>query len=622
MLTSDRDILALGEPYDDYWFVSSAWRSIWSGQYNHMVFAQLPIYSMWLKLTALIGLPGRLAIDFGWLAATAYLATAVNRFCNRYWPGLLLFGFLAFHPYSIALFDRALSENFTAVLCAVCLGAFIDVWNFRVASPRSSAARRHMIIAGMVAAISFAAAYHSRKEGVILLVPLVCLALWSLVKRDLWWSKEDRRLALYILAAPIAATLIVGVGLAGLNAWHWGIFARYELAAPQYQRAINSLNAIDPGEPTPRWVTVTAKTRARAYAVSPTFVELKDYLEGDIVEPARRQTEASSGVKGEIGNGWFYWSLRDSAATAGWHRSAAKAELKYAAMANEIEAAFDAGKLKRRPVYISFVDPDFHKWLPGIPLAIWHELRQLIAPNTADLAMPNIEDASTSQQDAFAAIVGRRHAFPRTAIRGWIVAPDQSQVGLGTPEQVQFWSTLHGQTRPDVAGAYPFRLDAFSGNPATLLHFKLPDGRRSSISLDALKVGTFLQIEKLPGVTLGVDELTRARPIPRADRYTPFLCEVWTAAGWILAVAGLFAVFLVGHSETTAALSLRLIAIILLVSILARVFLFAVLASSSWSGEQARYLLPVVPLFAVFGFLSLWKLTDYFSGIRLHRAEA
>jgi uncharacterized membrane protein len=40
-------------------------------------------------------------------------------------------------------------------------------------------------------------------------------------------------------------------------------------------------------------------------------------------------------------------------------------------------------------------------------------------------------------------------------------------------------------------------------------------------------------------------------------------------------------------------------------AVLARVTLFAILDASSWSGIQARYILPVLPFFACIGALGL-----------------
>src|SRR5688572_27450967 len=110
-LTGDRDIVAVNGPYDEYWYVRSALRAIWGGDYNHMAFAHLPVYSAWLMLVSALGIPGRLAIELAWLAASLYLAVALRGLTARSWVGALAFLFLALNPYTMAMFDGALAET-------------------------------------------------------------------------------------------------------------------------------------------------------------------------------------------------------------------------------------------------------------------------------------------------------------------------------------------------------------------------------------------------------------------------------------------------------------------------------------------------------------------------------
>jgi len=606
VLTGDRDILALNQPYDDYWFVSTAYRGIWEGSYDHLVFAQLQAYAVWLKLMMVIGVPGRLSIDLFWLGGSAYLALAVGRFCGSRWPAIGLFTFLAFHPYSIALFDRALSENLAACIGAIALAAMLDVWTWRRDGPKP--AKRKHAASMLVALIAFAIAYHLRKEGVVLLAPLLLLAGWSLVHRRLWWHGL-RSPALGILIGPAVATLALGLVLAGANEWRWGVFARYELAAPGYVKAVQALNAIDPQGPTPRWVTVTAATRARAYDVSPTFRELRPYLDGPAVESVVAQTERYSGVKGEIGNGWFYWTLRDMAAVAGWHRTAPAAEAKYRAMASEIEDAFEDGRLGRRSAPIPFVDPDWRKWLPLFPAACLGELRQVVAPLLEDLSRPP-EDATSLQQTVYAMTVGRRSAFERASISGWLIAPRGTRIGLGDAATSETTLTLDGPQRPDVPGAFPFTLSASTSMTNAVLHVTTPDGAHAEKSLTLLAAGKMQRLEPLPEATVGIDSVSSPRPAPRADRWLPVLCLAWSALGWVLSIAGMIAIVLVGRTERPSERATRLVLILLAAAIIARAALLGLLDSSSWSGTQARYLLPAVPLFATFGMLGLWKLAE------------
>jgi hypothetical protein len=606
-MTADRDILALNQPYDDYWFIFTARRTIWGGHYTNLSFAQLQMFALWLEGVCAIGVPARLGLDLWWLGGAAYLAFAIRRLCANTWPAVLLFVFLAFHPYSIALFDRALSENLMASLVTIALAAFVDVWNFRVDGPRPSTYRQRLSIA--VGALAFAAAYHTRKEGIVLLAPLGFLALWSLVHRTLWWGRARGALGIGIIAIPLIATIAVGLVISARNFEQWGIFARYELAAPGYGRAIQALNAIDPQGPTPKWVTVTAATRARAYEVSPTFRELKPFLDGPMTAVVLAQTKLNSGVEGEIGNGWFYWTLRDAASLAGWHVDARTAEAHYNAMADEIDRAFERGTLPRRLVLIPFVDPDWHKWLPLLPGALAGELRATLAPVPGDLVEP-MEDATTDQQGNYVVIAARRRPFGAHAISGWLIAPPGTRVAITAGDRPGPFTVLEGITRPDVPGAFPFQLHTDAAGGAPSFEVITPDGTTRRIAFNALQVGKVNKISDMPTLTLGVDSLSADRPPPRANRWLGLICRAWSIVGWVALAVGLLAVVWVGDNESSAEVATRLVLVLAILGIGSRVALLALLDSSSWSGTQARYLLPAVPMLALFGALGAWKIAQ------------
>ena len=77
VLNGDRDILALNSPHDEYWYIQTVFNKIWGGTYSQMSFVHLPVYSFWLYIIHLFGIPARLAIDVAWLISIGYLAFAL-----------------------------------------------------------------------------------------------------------------------------------------------------------------------------------------------------------------------------------------------------------------------------------------------------------------------------------------------------------------------------------------------------------------------------------------------------------------------------------------------------------------------------------------------------------------
>jgi hypothetical protein len=605
-LSSDRDILALNSPYDEYWFVHSAARLVWGGNYNQMAFANLPVYSIWLALQNALGLPARLGIDLAWLSGAAYAAFALVRFSGRRWIGAAFWLLCAFHPLFIAMFDRALSETLLVVLMPWLLGAALEVWN-----TRAMQGGRRAPVATCVLALSFALAFHVRKEGVLFFVPLVLLGACSLLHRAQWWpSLRTGTPGMRFVGLPLLATLVLGAGLAGMNYLRWGVAVRYELAAPGYERAIAALNRIDAG-PGLLHVTVTRKARQLAYEHSPTFRELQGFFEGEPGRVLAVHTAQFTGHEGEIGNGWFYWAVRDAGAIVGWHSSARAAETKYHAIANELEAAFDAGRLPAYPAWTpSFLDPDLGKWIGRVPGSSWGALRLVVDGSPASVRLP-AESATPQQMASFIEIVGRRNPVPSTRVRGWIMLPPGASVGLGQggAEPVGWTVLSELGRRPDVPGALAFSLAAPGAGGDDALVVRTADGALGRLPFSQMRAGAMATTQGAVAVTLGVDELVAGRRGDRIERWLSQLRGVPVTWDWLARLGQLYqglniallAVLLVAvvawgvrRSVPVPVLAVCGIAGTMVVS---RAVLFGILDASSWNGVQARYMAPMIPVF-------------------------
>lgn len=604
-LTGDRDILALNAPHDEFWYIQSAFNGLWGGRYDEMTLIHLPIYSAWLASLDFLGLPARLAIDLAWLAASGYLAFAVARLVRATWAGLLLFAFLSFHPYVISIFDRSLSETLLTVLTAAVLAAGIECWRRR--DEGDSTPRR---IALVMYVAGFALAYHTRSEGIVLLAPLLLLGAWSLYDRRHWWQRGDRlRLSLTLLALPPVSALLLGAAIAGTNYARWGVWATYELSAPGYKSAMAALNSIDTG-PTPKHVTVTREMMALGFRESPTFAELKPGMDGPVGAGWIALASPYVAAPGEIGNGWFYWALRDVAAHAGWHADARLAERKYAAIASEIDRAFADGRLKRRRMLSSFVDPDVAKWAPDLPASLGAVTRLLVQPRR-DYVGSLPENASPRQFDRYAVVAERRHPQPRVSLNGWAVVPPGSLIGLASVGGLASWQPL-GLARPDVPGAYAFTVAARDTPAPTVLTVQTPDGAQKSVPIAALSVGKTAPLNG--GGIVGIDGIEVSTSPLRADAVLPDLAAVYIVIGYSFCL-------LVAAAMITLALRVRLGAVDVLIvlslaAIGARIFLLGILGASSWNGAQTRYIMPLLPFLACAGILSLSSLFEKMKTMR------
>lgn len=609
-LTADRDILAVNSPHDEFWYIQNAFNGIWGGRYDEMTLIHLPIYSGWLALLDFLGFPARLAIDLAWLAASGYLAFAVARLARATWAGLLVFAFLAFHPYLIRIFDRALAETLLTVLTAAVLAAGIELW-----SRRDEGESMLWRIAQVVYVAGFALAYHTRSEGIVLLAPLLSLLAWSLYDQRRWWQRGTRmRLSLTLLAMPLASALVLGLAISSANYAKYGVWATQELSAAGYKSAMAALNGIDTG-PTPKHVTVTREMLDLGFRESPTFAELKPVMDGPVGKGWVALSRPYLAAPGEIGNGWFYWALRDAAAHAGWHSDPRLAERKYAAIASELNRAFAEGRLKRRQMLSSFVDPDVAKWAPDLPASLLAVARQLVPP-LHGYANPPVENASPRQFDLYASVAERRHPLPRVSLNGWTIAPSGSLVGLVSVDGRASWQPL-GPARSDVPGACGFTLVASDTSVPTALAVQTPDGVRKSVPIAALRAGKTATLNG--GDVVGIDGIEVSTNAQRADVLLPVWATIYIVLGYsfcLLIVAAIIASLRRMRPDAVA-----VVIILSLVAIGARVVLLAILDASSWNGSQTRYMVPLVPFFACAGILSISTLSEKVQAMRNKNAR-
>ena len=598
-LTGDRDILALNAPHDEFWYVATAFNRIWGGSYSEMTLIHLPAYAVWLMGVDLVGIPARLAIDLAWLVACGYLAYALHRLTQVTWAAVALFVFLTFHPYVIRIFDRALAETLLTVLSTAVLAAGIELWNRR--QERLSAGRCGAML---VYAVGFGAAYYTRSEGVVLLVPLGLLALLSWVDRRHWWSPASRRsLVIPLLGLPLLATMLLGLSFSVANYSKWGVWACQELDAPGYRSAMAALNSIDTG-PTPKQITVTQEMLALGFQTSPTLRELQPAMAGAAGQQWVAIASPYVSAKGEIANGWFYWALRDVAARSGWHTSAALAEHKYAAVATELQQAFADGRLKKRFVLSSFVDPALRKWAPDLPASLRRILLLVIRPAVENLETPE-ENASPAQFSKYMAVTSRRAPALAATVGGWVTAPVGSLVGLDGEGGQVIWQNV-GPARADLPGAYGFLISAQGFKAPATLHLRMPEGRVVSVALSALQPGRVTELAQVGSsshLRVGVDRLEVDEPRRRGGRFIQRIGVLYVGLHYLLCAAFVIfcALWLIRRTRSAESMLLMLLA----AAMVARVGLFAILDASSWSGSQARYMLPIFPFVGVVGVLGL-----------------
>ncbi len=339
--------------HDDALFLNLAQHLLkgeWLGPYDQFTLIKGPFYPMFIAGVHDLGVRLLFAQQFLYVFACWVLTAALIPAFKK--PALLLifFGVLLFTPvsYEISSF-RVLREGIYTSLVLLVLGCAFGL----ALRPASAWTRLWPWAFGL--GLSLSAFWLTREEGIWLLPSLgliIALAVYQSKKCGFWAWKS--RLALWLGGLAIPVILVWMVSAANLH--NYGVFAKTEYNSAVFKSAYGSLTRVKAGIRRPQ-VPVTRKVRMNIYDVSPTFSELRPYLEGQVGKEWVEFGKKNPLNNNEILGGWFMWAFRDSVSHAGYYSKGKFPEDFYLRMTDEIDSACRKGQLSCYPPRSSMIPP-------------------------------------------------------------------------------------------------------------------------------------------------------------------------------------------------------------------------------------------------------------------------
>lgn len=367
--------------YDDGLFLSLAHHLIagdWLGSYGVFTLLKPPGYPLFIAANHFTGLPLHLTQHLLYAGACGLFVWATRSCLPSGVMRLGLFALLLFQPMSASSSTlRYVRDSLytTQVLALVaCLIGLVMSFDAPL-----RAVRRWSAAAGLIGGFMWI----TRDEGVVMLPAFAAAAL--MISVLVWRHRlaDWRARALTIGAAvPIAALFLFTV--AAINARHYEYFGVSEFRSAQLNDAMGALSRVEPLRHR-RWVIVARETRERIYRESAAFREIAPFLEasrdawgaaGPLMftwdQQLTRDERASGGwlstvcqedvawdetaMRAEIMTGWFVLALREAVVAAGY-TTAPRSLAHLARIADEVDAACEAGRLTCGPPRSSLAPP-------------------------------------------------------------------------------------------------------------------------------------------------------------------------------------------------------------------------------------------------------------------------
>ena len=353
-LTAGQTIFAIGPAiHDDKLFVQLAAEVVnghWLGPYNQFTLAKGPLFPVFVAAVFWVGLPLMLAQQLGYAAACAVFTRSLAPWLRSGAAQFFVYALLLANPmsYDAGNLSRLMRQNIYTPLGLLAVAGLV-----RLFARRRDPWRRQAGPAAL-AGLALGAFWLTREESVWLL-PAVGLVLGGLVA-SVWRElrTRGRTLAASLTTMAIAGLLPVLL-ICTLNYRHYGWFGTVEFRAAEFKAAYGALTRIQVG-PGLYQVPVTRQMREKAYELSPAFARLRPQLEGPVGDHWAEK-ELFPAADRQIRGGWFIWAIRDAVGASGLAPDAGRAMEYYRQVADEINAACDAGRVPARPHRDGFVPP-------------------------------------------------------------------------------------------------------------------------------------------------------------------------------------------------------------------------------------------------------------------------
>ena len=247
----------------------------WLGPFNKVVISKAPFFSVYLAVLHFLGIPLRLAEFIIYAPLPFYLLMALRPFAINKWRVLVPAAFFFILIPSAGIDYRLLRDTLFGALVIYFLISLSGA-TIRISSPN-----RGFLLWTISSGLAFGIAATTREEASWLIVPTVVSFLCS--GYVAWQTRRIFKLSIFTFLI-IITYFIPSILFSTLNYKSYGVFSPSLRQNPHFRELFSVLASLNPKD-MQRFVPINTSTRELVYKISPTFAELKEFLEGPALDP-------------------------------------------------------------------------------------------------------------------------------------------------------------------------------------------------------------------------------------------------------------------------------------------------------------------------------------------------
>ena len=264
----------------------------------------------------------------------------------------VLYAALVFNPVfaSVQVMMRVYRNAFSALMAFAVIISMIALYRRRMGRKRS------WILWILLSGIALPAFWYTREDSIWIMPFLAGVILVSVISAGI---KSRRRAAalLVCMLIPIVSLEATTHLIRLHRQLKYGQPIVNELSDGAFPRVMKAIYSVELESEEPLYVDASREKIRLLYNYSETLKALEPYLEDRMDEWSQYGRLPENWDNKEVENGWFFWCLRDAVDKSGGFRSLSESQRVFSQIADELEAAIAAGKLKTRMVMPSALMP-------------------------------------------------------------------------------------------------------------------------------------------------------------------------------------------------------------------------------------------------------------------------
>ena len=347
IFTSVQDINAnISLLYDDTLIVKQANSIIsgnWLGEYNCLTLVKGAFAPLFIAFLNIIQVPFLIGQEIMYDISIIFLTLVLSKKIENKKILVIISIILLFNPIMycselIRVYRDGIYVSLIVFLIALTIGLFLN---------RKEKIKK-IVLYQIGLGFALSAIYLCREDFIWIIPYLIGTVIITIcyILRDKELHNKINRVNTYFI--PICIFTISILTVMSINYKYYGVFQLNQYWGKEFKEAYGALTRIKVEEK--RKVPITREALSIAYKISPTFAELKDYLEG---KKKKKWAMCGDGDSVEIQGGWIHWAIIRAVESKGYYKDAKTANEFYRRVSDEINKACDEGVVDAYPKRVS-----------------------------------------------------------------------------------------------------------------------------------------------------------------------------------------------------------------------------------------------------------------------------